>query len=171
MGGYCIFVSEIYDVWDTMTYYDGTNDSVWNILNNNVEITPVENGANFVHSTGTSSDYVILQKNNTRWWIDYDKDWCIEFYYTRNNSSSIHFGTLANQGLVDGVFSLPLGTEIFVKYEYKHSENKLYRIVPSNTSLNTSYDLNPNNSNMGFFFGDWDHDMDITVRNLKMYYI
>lgn len=164
-------VSGTFNVWDTMIYYNGDN-SVWNIQNNNIDITPLENGGRFVHSTGTSSDYVILQKGNTRWWIDYDKDWCIEFDYSRTNTSSIHFGTLANQGLADGSFNLPYdGTEIFVKFEYKHSENKIYRIVPSNPSLNTSYDFNPNNSGIGFFFADWQHDMNITIRNLKMYYI
>lgn len=164
-------LSETYAVWDTMIYYDGNNDNVWNIQNNNITITPLENGARFTHSTGTLSDYLILQKN-TRYWIDYNKDWCIEFIYSRADTSSIHFGTSSNQSMIDCSFNLPYdGTEIFVKYEFKHSENKIYRIVPSNTSLNTSYDFNPNNSMIGFFFGDWQHDMDITVRNLKMYYI
>ena len=164
------FVSGTLNVWDTMIYYNGDN-SVWNIQNNNVTITPIENGGHFVNTGDGKSNYVILQKNNNRWWIDYDKDWCVEFDYSRTTISSIHFGTLANQGLIDGSFNLPMNNEISLKYEYKHSENKIYRIVPSNSSLNTSYDFNPNNQSIGFMFVDWQYDMDITVRNLKMYYI
>ena len=163
--------SDLYPLWDTITYYDGTSDSVWNISNSNVDITPVDNGGRFVHSTGTLSDYVILQKANNRYWIDYDKDWCIEFSYLRENMSSIHFGITSNQTVIDCSIGLPVSSEIFVKLEYHHSENKIYRICPTNTSLNNSYEFNANNGAIGFFFGDWQHDIDITVKNLKMYYI
>lgn len=153
-------VSEPYDVFDTIAYFDGV---VNNHFTNAVE-TSITGGINL---TSTSINN-IFQKNGEQLFIPTNTDFCIEFDVINSNQWVVYLFKATNTRYkqIGGVIPTT-STYKNIKYVYSNGAvemfiDKVSQVITSNVEItDVSY--------CGFGFIDWQSDLDCTVKNLKVY--
>ena len=153
--------SETYAVWDTIWYFDGVNNTgEWSGAN--TVATATENG---VRVTSTHNN-IFLSKDNNQLIIPTNNDFCIEFTGIITNPITL---SLTTQATVRGSPQITINTDTTAHlYQFKYSNGVLTQ-YKDNVPVNSMNRDVSSVSNCGVMFVDWQGDMDITVKDFKVY--
>ena len=153
--------SEIFVVSDTIWYFDGVNNTgEWSGAN--TVATATENG---VRVTSTHNN-IFLSKDNNQLIIPTNNDFCIEFTGIITNPITL---SLTTQATVRGSPQITINTDTTAHlYQFKYINGVLTQ-YKDNVLVNSMNRDVSSVSNCGVMFVDWQGDMDITVKDFKVY--
>ena len=152
-------VSEPYNVFDAIAYFDG-------VVNNhfkNATETIVDDG---IQVTSTSQN-IFFQKNGTQLFIPTDTDFAVEFNLKFNSGSSGFYAgfTTANDTRGTNMQVVQQTTNNLYKLTVVDGVFTLYcdGVEVNHTSISFSV------ANCGFCITDWQQDLDVTIKDFKVY--
>ena len=154
-------LTKIYELWDMIWCFDGvTNTGEWSGAN--TVATATENGGRV---TSTHNN-IFLSKDNNQLIIPTDIDFCIEFTGIITNPITL---SLTTQATVRGSPQITISTGTTAHlYQFKYSNGVLTQ-YKDNVLVNSMNRDVSSVSNCGVMFVDWQGDMDITVKDFKVY--
>jgi hypothetical protein len=131
-----------------------------------VSATATDDG---VHLTTTQGNTFLL-KNGSQLFIPTDNDFCIEFTGIINNVCAFYISTVQNtRGTNVGTLNTrnPIATAN-CRFEWINGVMKFY--INNTLATTTNLDLSSVN-NCGICFTDWQSDLDIYLKDFKVYSI
>ena len=158
-----MFVSETYELYDSLWYFDGVNDTgEWSGAN--TVVTPTSDG---VHVTSTHYN-IFLSKNNNQLIIPTDNDFCIAFEGIISNTCTLSLNTANDVRGSPQIAISEDATQQSYKFKYVNGVLTQYK----NDVLVNSINIDVSGvSNCGVMFVDWQTDLNITVKDFRVYLI
>ena len=157
-----MFLSEIYDIQDYIRYFDGTvNTGEWS---GNVTATATDDG---VHLTSTQTNTFLL-KDSSQLFIPVSKSFTIEFTGKIQNVCAFYISTSQNtRGTLVGILNAlsPVRT---ANYKFEWSDGVMTFYIDDAPITTTNLNLS-SVDNCGICFVDWQNDLNIYIKDFKVY--
>ena len=162
-------VSETYAILDCYAY-DGMTDTdhndIWQLTNTNM--TRTDEGTTFI-ANGGGQNTVRLKIGDLTNYIPSTSDFVIEFSLKTTSQSTCYL-TLQN---TDNKTSMEFPTPYNVLNDYRlvyiANDKKVYRYMNGSQTPIAQYNADMGGADVGFKFVDWQSDMNLLVKNFKIY--
>lgn len=157
-----MFLLEIYSVLDSIRYFDGTvNTGEWS---GTVTATATNDG---VHLT-TSQQNTFLLKNSSQLFVPTSEDFTIEFEGVINNVCTFYISTVNNsRGTTVGTLN-PLSPVRTAHYKFEWANGVMKFYINDDLIKTTNLDLS-SVTYCGICFTDWQGDLNIYLKDFKVY--
>ena len=158
-------VSEPYNVWDCIFYTDCTTDTGnWEVANSGT----ASYSSDGVHASG--GGLLRLKVNNSTHYFDGTKDLTFDFYLKTANQCALYLVT--NSGIrSNSILNIYTGWSSFkqVRLVYDATAHTVTPYVDG--TAYTSVDVSSQTlTTCGFQITDWQDDLDVYIKNFKVYY-
>lgn len=162
--------SEIYELEDCIIYDDcvtGNASDYW-ATSSNVTATRGTSGTTFANSSTGTGD-VFLTVSSSRLLIPCTNNFCIDFDVTNANTMAFYFPTADNsRGSLYISSSFTSTDTVNIKLQYKVAEKKMYFLKDDVAYADKAIDFETNTAT-GFIITDWQGDLNLTIKNFKVY--
>ena len=169
--------SEIYEVYDTIVYDNMTSSdtAIFVVYNDSAIITRGDTYAT-VTAQGTSNSTIICKPNNSYDVYDTDRDVIVEFDLITQNDIELSLrqsGTTVKAAVVARNMGVSTTEWNNIKLKYDATNQKLIPYV--NDSIPSYYQTNQvscvfTTSKGSFGIQDWQKDINLQIKNFKIYY-